>query len=44
MLRPLQVYKWIVIPLILILVMIYRPTGLLAFREFDVKEILKPKG
>jgi branched-chain amino acid transport system permease protein len=44
MLRPLQVYKWIVIPLILILVMIYRPTGLLAFREFDVKEMLKPKG
>ena len=44
MLRPLHVYKWIVIPLILILVMIYRPTGLLAFREFDVKEILKPKG
>ncbi len=44
MLRPLQVYKWIVIPLILIVVMIYRPTGLLAFREFDVKEILKPKG
>jgi branched-chain amino acid transport system permease protein len=44
MLRPLHVYKWIVIPLILILVMIYRPTGLLAFREFDVKEILKPRG
>jgi branched-chain amino acid transport system permease protein len=44
MLRPLEIYKWIVIPLILILVMIYRPTVLLAFREFDVKEILKPKG
>ncbi len=44
MLRPLEIYKWIVIPLILILVMIYRPTGLIAFREFDVKEILKPKG
>ncbi len=43
MLRPLEIYKWIVIPLILILVMIYRPTGLLAFREFDAKEILKPK-
>ena len=43
MLRPLEIYKWIVIPLILILVMIYRPTGLLAFREFDVKKILKPK-
>jgi branched-chain amino acid transport system permease protein len=43
MLRPLELYKWIVIPLILILVMIYRPTGLLAFREFDVKKILRPK-
>lgn len=44
MLRPLEIYKWIVIPLILILVMIYRPTGLIAFREFDVKRILKPRG
>lgn len=43
MLRPLELYKWIVIPLILILVMIYLPTGLLAFREFDVKKILRPK-
>jgi branched-chain amino acid transport system permease protein len=43
MLRPLEIYKWIVIPLILILVMIYRPTGLIAFREFDVKKILQPK-
>ncbi|MDQ7782030.1 MAG: branched-chain amino acid ABC transporter permease [Desulfomonilaceae bacterium] len=43
MLRPLEIYKWIVIPVILILVMIYRPTGLLAFREFDVKAILRPK-
>jgi len=43
MLRPLELYKWIVIPLILILVMIYRPSGLLAFREFDVKDILRPK-
>ena len=43
MLRPLEIYKWIVIPLILILVMIYRPSGLLGFREFDVREILRPK-
>jgi branched-chain amino acid transport system permease protein len=43
MLRPLEIYKWIVIPLILILVMIFRPTGLIAFREFDVKKILQPK-
>jgi branched-chain amino acid transport system permease protein len=43
-LRPLEIFKWIVIPLLLILVMIYRPTGLIAFREFDVRKILKPKG
>jgi len=43
MLRPLEIYKWIVIPLILILVMIFRPTGLIAFREFNVKKMLRPK-
>ncbi len=43
-LRPLEILKWIVIPLLLILVMIYRPTGLMAFREFDVRKILQPKG
>jgi len=43
MLRPLELYKWIVIPVILILVMIYLPYGLLGFREFDVKKILRPK-
>lgn len=43
MLRPLEIYKWIVIPLILILVMLYRPTGLIAFREFDIQKILQPK-
>lgn len=42
-LRPLELYKWIVIPLLLILVMIYRPTGLIAFKEFDVKNVIKPK-
>lgn len=42
-LRPLELYKWIVIPVILILVMIYRPTGLIAFREFDIADIVKPK-
>jgi branched-chain amino acid transport system permease protein len=42
-LRPLELYKWIIIPLLLILVMIYRPTGLIAFREFDVTKLLKPK-
>jgi len=43
MLRPLEIYKWIVIPLILILVMIFRPPGLIAFRDFDVKKMLRPK-
>lgn len=42
-LRPLEIFKWIIIPLLLILVMIFRPTGLIAFKEFDVKKLLKPK-
>ncbi len=42
-LRPLEIFKWIIIPLLLILVMIYRPTGLIAFKEFDVKQLIKPK-
>ena len=43
MLRPLELFKWIVIPLLLILVMIFRPTGLIAFKEFDVKKVIAPK-
>jgi len=43
-LRPLELYKWIIIPLLLILVMLYRPTGLIAFREFNIANLLKPKG
>lgn len=43
MLRPLEIFKWIIIPLLLILVMIYRPTGLVAFKEFDVKRLIQPK-
>ena len=42
-LRPLELFKWIVIPLMLILVMIYRPTGLIAFKEFDIKKLIRPK-
>lgn len=42
-LRPLEIFKWIIIPLMLILVMIYRPTGLIAFKEFNVGNVLKPK-
>ncbi|MGM0662676.1 MAG: branched-chain amino acid ABC transporter permease [Thermodesulfobacteriota bacterium] len=42
-LRPLEIFKWIIIPLLLILVMIFRPTGLIAFREFNVRNILSPR-
>ncbi len=42
-LRPLAILKWIVIPLMLILVMIYRPTGLIAFKEFDIHTVFGPK-
>ena len=42
-LRPLELYKWIIIPLLLILVMIYRPTGLIAFKELDVTKLVQPK-
>ncbi len=42
-LRPLLTFKWIVIPLILILVILYRPTGLIAFTELDVKKLITPK-
>ena len=42
-LRPLEIFKWIIIPLLLILVMIFRPTGLIAFRDLDVANLLRPK-
>jgi branched-chain amino acid transport system permease protein len=42
-LRPLEIFKWIIIPLLLILVMIFRPTGLIAFKEFDAKKLIQPK-
>lgn len=42
-LRPLEIYKWIIIPLLLILVMLYRPSGLIAFKEFNIAKILRPK-
>jgi branched-chain amino acid transport system permease protein len=44
MLRPLEIWKWIFIPLLLILVMIFRPTGLIAFRDFDPVRLIQPKG
>lgn len=42
-LRPLDIYKWIIIPIMLILIMIFRPTGLIAFTEFDVERLFQPK-
>jgi len=42
-LRPLEIFKWIIIPLLLILVMIYRPTGLVAFKELDVLHLIGPR-
>jgi branched-chain amino acid transport system permease protein len=42
-LRPLEIYKWIIIPIMIILIMIYRPTGLIAFRDFDIKKLIRPK-
>jgi len=43
MLRPLEILKWIIIPVLLILVMIFRPTGLIAFKDFDPEALLMPK-
>lgn len=42
-LRPLEIYKWIIIPLLVILVMLLRPTGLMSFKEFNVNALVKPK-
>lgn len=43
MLRPLEIFKWIIIPLLLILIMIFRPTGLVAFKELNLRNVLKPR-
>jgi branched-chain amino acid transport system permease protein len=41
-LRPLQLYKWVVVPLILVLLMLFRTEGLLGHRELtDVFPCLK---
>jgi branched-chain amino acid transport system permease protein len=42
-LRPLEIFKWIIIPTLLILVMIFRPTGLIAFKEFNVLHLIRPR-
>lgn len=42
-LRPLELWKWIIIPLILIFVMIFRPYGLISFKEINAKKLLRAK-
>lgn len=42
-LRPFAEWKWIIIPVILILIMIFRPTGLVAFTELRVERLFLPK-
>ncbi|MCI5138764.1 MAG: branched-chain amino acid ABC transporter permease, partial [Candidatus Electrothrix sp. AR1] len=42
-LRPLELFKWIIIPLILILIMIFRPHGLISFTELNVRKLMRPK-
>ncbi len=42
-LRPLELFKWIIIPLILIFVMIFRPYGLISFKEINAKRMLRSK-
>jgi len=42
-LRPLEIFKWIIIPIMLILIMIFRPTGLIAFTDFNVERLFQPK-
>lgn len=42
-LRPLAMLKWIVIPVLLIIVMIRRPAGLISFTEIKVENLLKSR-
>jgi branched-chain amino acid transport system permease protein len=42
-LRPLEIFKWIVLPVLIIIFMMFRPRGLIAFTEFDVRELLEPR-
>ena len=42
-LRPLEILKWVVLPVLIIAFMMFRPTGLIAFTEFDVKDVLRPR-
>jgi branched-chain amino acid transport system permease protein len=42
-LRPLEILKWIIIPILLILVMVFRPTGLISFTELDIRKLLQSR-
>uniref|UniRef100_UPI0040570C08 branched-chain amino acid ABC transporter permease n=1 Tax=Candidatus Electronema sp. TaxID=2698783 RepID=UPI0040570C08 len=42
-LKPLELFKWIIIPLLLILIMIYRPHGLIAFTELNVRRLTRAR-
>ena len=42
-LRPLEILKWVVLPVIIIAFMMFRPTGLIAFTEFDIEDVLRPR-
>jgi branched-chain amino acid transport system permease protein len=42
-LRPLEIFKWIVIPVLLIVLMIRRPMGLIAFTEVKIEDLLQPR-
>ncbi|MBI5603586.1 MAG: branched-chain amino acid ABC transporter permease [Deltaproteobacteria bacterium] len=49
LLRPLQVLKWVVVPLLLFLLMLFRPEGLLGHRELTdvfprLGRFFRPKG
>lgn len=42
-LKPLELFKWIIIPLLLILIMIRRPHGLIAFTGLNVSKLMRAK-
>ena len=41
-LRPLRLMKWVIIPILLIILMIFRPRGILGFREIRLR-FVRPK-
>lgn len=43
LLRPLEILKWLTIPALVIVVMIFRPRGLISFTDVDVMDVLRPR-